>query len=1131
MLRVRVLGELELEVDGEPVAPPRGRGARGLLAWLALNPGAHARSDLAGRFWPDVLESSARTSLRGALAELTRALGPAAPACLAATRDRIALRPEAVVVDLAVWEGLAGAGREEEALALERGELLSGFDDEWVYVARDRHRARALDAVERLAEAAQARGDLAEAVRRTREQAAREPHSEEVHRRLMRRLDAAGDRATALLAYARLRERLAADLGTAPAPETRELADALRAPAARTPAPSPLPPVLAALDATPFVAREDQLAHLERAWAAVRTGATRVVLLAGDPGIGKTRTAARFCARVRDDGGEVLFGRVSEEAVVPYQPFAEALARIAGGDGEPLAGWAAADARELARIVPGVAARLPGLEPPVAGDPRGERPRLFAAVAGTLAALAARGPVVLVLDDLHWADAPVLLLIEHLARAGSGRLLVLGTYRRAELGVNRRLAETIEDLRRDRLLTLVALDGLDDGAVGALIAASTGSPPPARFAAAVQQHTAGNPFFVEEVLRRLATRPDGECDPDGWPSEAGIASLGIPRGVRELIGRRLERLDGPVLTLLETASVLGRRFELAPLALLCGAEEEAVAARLEEAARHRVVTEEEPAGRWVFHHQLVCDVAYARLLPGRRVRLHAAAARALESGGDARRLADLARHHARAGDPLRACEAAARAGAQARRLLAYEEAAELFAQAIATGPPAGRHAELLLALADARDQAGERAAARTASEEAAVAARAAGDPLALARAALGVAGRRIVRFGVADDRESALLEEALGALAAETRGDALDRAGRAAAGREPAALPPAEARETAALRARLLARRAEAFHAAGSATAGEEAERLGEQALAHARVSGDPEARAAALQARLWLLWAPGRARERIAVAGELIAATDAPAWRAEALAWRIAARLERSDLAGAAADADAYAALAATLRNPRNDRYAEAFATMRALVDGRLDDADAQLAAAAQAGAGEAAEADVSLAYTIQLMTLRLHQGRAGEAAAQIDDVLARFPGALGWRAARAMALAHADRATEARAELDALADGGFALFPRDGNWLPTLATLTHAAVATGSAGHAASLARALTPYSEASIAVFWLVWWGPVAHYQGLLAELLGERDAAAGHFARAAATASRAGAPAWAAQARGAAARARR
>ena len=255
MLRVRLLGELRAELDGVTVSPPASRRAWALLAWLALHPGEHARGAVAARFWPDVLDSSARASLRSALWELRRALGD--DEALVAGRDRVALRCE---TDLAEFDAHVAAGRLEAAVALHGGPLLADLDDDWVLEARDEHAERLGSALARLAAAA---ATPADAVGWARRRLALDPLDEDAARDLMRRLADAGDRPGALAAYDRLSDRLRGALGLAPSAQTRALAAAIRRGRQAPRAPRPDAP-------PPLVGRAGELAALAELWEGVR---------------------------------------------------------------------------------------------------------------------------------------------------------------------------------------------------------------------------------------------------------------------------------------------------------------------------------------------------------------------------------------------------------------------------------------------------------------------------------------------------------------------------------------------------------------------------------------------------------------------------------------------------------------------------------------------------------------------------------------------------------------------------------------------------------------------------------------------------------------------------------------------
>jgi DNA-binding SARP family transcriptional activator len=416
MLRIWLFGELRIEFDGRPLERISSRRARSLLAWLALHRGLHPRSRVASLFWPDVLEESARMSLRTTLSTLRRECAPAA-AFVAATRDRVGIEDrEDLWIDAREVEGLVADGRPEEALGLQRrGELLADLDDDWVLEARNVHRRRLCDLLGMLGDAAEAAGDFGAAVGYAREQAEIEPLSEEVARTLIRRLAAAGDRAGAVAAFESFRGRLRGELGMAPSAETRTLIDRVRAepaPAVRRPAPTTAPPrSLVREEPVALVGRSVELERMAGAWRSASAGDPRVLVLRGEAGSGKTRLLGAMARDAHAGGATVLAGRCFADAVAPYGPFAEALRPYAARP-ESLPGWIAF---ELARLVPGEGR----VSPPPDGPADDARHRLFEAVAALLCDAARNAPVLLALEDFHWADRSTLLMLAHVA---DGRL-------------------------------------------------------------------------------------------------------------------------------------------------------------------------------------------------------------------------------------------------------------------------------------------------------------------------------------------------------------------------------------------------------------------------------------------------------------------------------------------------------------------------------------------------------------------------------------------------------------------------------------------------------------------------------------------------------------------------------------
>jgi DNA-binding SARP family transcriptional activator/tetratricopeptide (TPR) repeat protein len=698
---VTVLGELALEVDGRPLDPIASHRARSLLAWLAVHPGLHPRGRVAGLFWPDVLEESARSSLRTTLATLRRELGEEGAGLVTASRERVGIEPGPEVrIDLQSFERLLASGELEQAAALCRGDLLADLDDDWVNEPRERHRQRQLEVLGRLAEEAERSGDFGAALDRTREQVRLDPLSEEAQRELVRRLAAAGDRAAALAAYQAYGARLQRELGLAPSAGIRELAEGIRrgeamphgaadkaqaaAPEPETDAaqssPAPLPPMLARPEPAPMVGREAELEQLRSALARAAEGDLCAVLISGEAGGGKSRLAAEFAREAHGSGADIWAGRCYEDSAAPYGPFVESLRHRLTADALPgLPDWAAA---ELSRLLP----ELPGSDAASsdsAGDPEEARYRLFEAVVSVVAGSSDRAPILLVLEDLHWADHSTLLLLAHLTRtASSSPILVLGTARDSEPCPDG-LTTLIGELAHDRRLVRIAIEGLSEAEVGELASGWLSEEQPPGLAAELRARTGGNPLFVEELLRHAqdADRLD----------EAGLAP-GVPAEVREVISQRVDRLGKPSAEALAFGAILGHEFEIRELAESIGRQTDDLVESLDAALGARLLNEvPRGAGRYRFSHDLVRETLYRELSAARRSLLHLWAADAIERlhGDDPKRLPELARHLADAGpagDPERAVRYLLAAAEQAGHGWATAEAIELYNQALALIP-------------------------------------------------------------------------------------------------------------------------------------------------------------------------------------------------------------------------------------------------------------------------------------------------------------------------------------------------------------------------------------------------------------------------------------------------------------
>ncbi len=464
----------------------------------------------------------------------------------------------------------------------------------------------------------------------------------------------------------------------------------------------PLPGRLVFRPTVGVVGREAETATTTHAYKRVANGEGREVLLvAGEAGLGKTTLVAEAARSAFDAGAIVLFGHCEEDLATPYQLFAEALSHyVTHAPEEELHAHVAAYGSELARLVPALASRIPDLPPSKATDSDTERFLLFAAVVGLLGQVSRRQPVVLVLDDLHWADKASLALLRHLAAADTTmRVLVVGTYRDNELSQSHPLLDTLAALRRQTGVSRVELAGLDDTGVLAFLEAAAGQTLDTAgvgLAHAVYRETDGNPFFVSEVLRHLAeTGAIFQDDTGRWTADDSLGQMGLPDSVREVIGARVGRLGPGAGRVLSTAAVIGRDFDLDLLAKATETSEDDLLDILDAATTAALVRElAETPGRYNFAHALIQHTLYEDLGPTRRARAHRHVGEALEAlCGDrpGARVGELARHWTSATQPAEATKAIAysrQAGDAALAALAPADALGYYAQALDLYPQA-----------------------------------------------------------------------------------------------------------------------------------------------------------------------------------------------------------------------------------------------------------------------------------------------------------------------------------------------------------------------------------------------------------------------------------------------------------
>lgn len=447
-----------------------------------------------------------------------------------------------------------------------------------------------------------------------------------------------------------------------------ETADDSDAPTSDVPMERPsLPAVLAGPG--PFVGRGSELERLMSAYQLTLDEGTSAVLIAGEPGVGKTRLAGEWSRQAFEQGAVVLYGRCDEDLGAPYQPFAEALRSLVPCLGaDRVRGLRGVEA--LLPLVPGLTDVLPDLAAPPRADPDTERYALFDAVVALLGVASTSAPVVLILDDLHWAAKPTLLLLRHLLRFGEhARVQIVCTYRSTDLDRSHPLAAMLADLHRDGSSHRLQLSGLDEDDVSAYVAEAGYDDE--ELARALASVTGGNPFFLIEALRHV-DESGGRWDPST-----------LPQGVREAVSRRLSRLPAQTNKALAAAAVVGSRFALTLVESVVG---EDLIDAFDEASKAGIVIEE-AGGRYRFNHAIVRQSLLAELASVRRMRLHQRIAATLETepGADDELLAELAYHYfecAWAGNAAKAVEYCRRAADQATAHLAYEGAADLYDKAL-----------------------------------------------------------------------------------------------------------------------------------------------------------------------------------------------------------------------------------------------------------------------------------------------------------------------------------------------------------------------------------------------------------------------------------------------------------------
>ncbi|HSS12084.1 MAG TPA: AAA family ATPase, partial [Acidimicrobiales bacterium] len=854
----------------------------------------------------------------------------------------------------------------------------------------------------------------------------------------------------------------------------------------------PLPPELATTGEARFVGRDEQLrAAIDLAMNAEQANA---LWLLGEPGIGKTRLATEVALQAHAAGAVVLFGRCDEYVAAPFQPLTQALRWYVGHvDDDQLAPALGVDPEALARLVPEIRARLPGLRADNAPTTETEQYRLFEAARSWLAATAASRPVVFVVDDAHWADRPTLAWVGQVVRnLEPARLLVIGTGRDTEPDASDPLRDLVDDLQPTGRSRRLRLGGLNVDEVATLVAAAKLSQDGSEhLAERLVVETAGNPLFVGAVLAGLVTgAQDGEAGGE------------LPTDVRVAVRRRVRGLALPVRELLQVAALVGLEFPLKIPAAVVGIGEAESLSRIERAVGAGIV-HEISVDRFRFTHGLVQDALIAELSHSRQAHLHGAIAASMEQQfGSAidDYLRALAHHWANAGGDegtlVKALEYAVRSARRGLELLAFDAAVEDYDAAVAisarlTGRPSEEGFELLIAKGEAERLAALYEAAATTLRSAAGVARDQGDWAGVARAGIALEE--------ATWRPGALSHDAVRILRdADAHSSAL----------------PAD--RAVVVRASL----GRALHYVGRE---EEGAKVAEAALIEARQLGDAQVLAHALVASMVEQFPLGRARldvklERAEEAWQLRDRLSDVEPLGTAAEFSFALCLDRADRASAARWHDRLGEVLDRIGWSRFSRYVwKSEPQVMAFLDGELGQAERQANEVMEIG--RSLGSDVSGVHGVQMFLIRREQDRLAELLPMIRMVMRFNPVSAMWRPGLALLLAEVGIADEARQVLDELAIEGLAAIAHDHLYVPSLCFLAETAVLLGAIAAGGRLADLLAPCRGTGVTMGHPVGnLGAADRYLGLLAWLLDRLDEAEDRFEEGLAFNRRLGAVVW-------------
>jgi class 3 adenylate cyclase len=842
-----------------------------------------------------------------------------------------------------------------------------------------------------------------------------------------------------------------------------------------------------------FIGREAELRHLQASFEAASSGQGALMMVVGEPGIGKTSVCEQLSTYAAVRGGRTLVGHCYEEGSLSlaYLPFIEAMrSYVLTREGDDLRKELGSGAADVARIVSEVRDRV-DIEATPPASPEEERYRLFQAVTTFLRNASNAQPLVIVLEDLHDADRGTLDLLLHLARylAGS-RLLLIGTYRDVEVDRTHALSGALVELRRHAQYDRIALRGLTADEVQRMLASIAGQDIQWGLAEAVFRQTEGNPLFVQEVTRYLAEEGLVKGSHGSWQSTTEQLALSIPEGLRDVVGKRLSRLSESCNRLLAIASVIGREFSLATLQAVASLDEEALLGALEEAVHVGVLEERSRAGdvRYRFAHAFFRQSLYEEMIAPRRIRMHQQVAQALEQQYAERleeHAAELAEHFSYSSDKSQLGKAVAygvMAAQRASAVFAHGEAAALYGRAldvqeVLDPSDRARRYDLLLAQAPAYRHAGDIDAARLALFEAADIAREIEDNDRLFAAA--DAGSRFVwMIGVADQAMERLID------------DGLEKGGEA----------------PSVTRVRLLCNRAlRMMSVYDDLDAGR---KVAEEAVATAREIGDASALILALQAYSYTLLHPRRFEERTRIVDEIGRLAEKQGdieVRERLLVTRGIGALQGGSLREATRHIDEHAEFVDRYRLGLGVSTQRGWRVEFARLSGRFEEAERLLDQQGQSDVLRWQERDEFRGAEFVRARVLADVGRLDEIIVAFEELLGRY-GAVTFRQAFCVYIyAGSGRLDACRTWIQRLTEAGIDRLSGSSQWPVIAACLTEGCAALGDVALAEDIYPLLSPWSGFTLSFRTLTPTvaGPADRYLGVLATLMERWEDAERHL----------------------------